>query len=55
VVVVMTAGDNAWLVYQSSLAVLPPETSRASRRNGRMNEDFAYSVYLIRQRIFYMP
>jgi hypothetical protein len=47
--------DNSWLVYQSSLAVLPAETSGASWRNGWMNENFAYSVSLIRQRIFYMP
>jgi hypothetical protein len=51
----MTAGDNSWLVYHSSLAVLPAETSGASRRNGRRNENFAYSVSLIRQRIFYFP
>jgi hypothetical protein len=54
-VVMMLAGENSRLVYQSSLAVLPAETSGASRRNGRRNENFAYSVSLIRQRIFYMP
>jgi hypothetical protein len=53
--VMMPSGVNSWLVYQSSLAVLPAETSAASRRNGRRNENFAYSVSLIRQRIFYMP
>jgi hypothetical protein len=52
--VIMPAGDNSRLVYQSSLAVLPAETSGASRRNGRRNENFAYSVPFIRQRIFYM-
>jgi hypothetical protein len=52
-VMMMTpAGDNSWLVYQISLVVLPAETSGASRRNGRMNENFAYSVSLIRKRIF---
>jgi hypothetical protein len=56
-VVVMTpAGDNFWLVYQSSLAVLPAETSGVSRRNGKRNENFAYSVVsLTCQRTFYMP
>jgi hypothetical protein len=45
VVVVMTpTGDNSWLVYQSLLAVLPTETSAASRRDGRRNENFLYSV-----------
>jgi hypothetical protein len=48
----MPAGDNSWLVYQSSVAVLPAETSEVSRRNGRRKENFAYSVALIRQRIF---
>jgi hypothetical protein len=33
--------DNSWLVYQSSLVVLPTEASGASRRNGRRNENFA--------------
>jgi hypothetical protein len=42
VVVVMLAGDKSWLVHQSSLAVLPAETSVASRRIGRRNENFAY-------------
>jgi hypothetical protein len=40
--VVMPAGDNSILVRQSSLAVLPAETSGASRRNGRRSEDFSY-------------
>jgi hypothetical protein len=35
-------GDNALLVHQSSLAVLPAETSGAGRRNGRRSENFAY-------------
>jgi hypothetical protein len=48
-------GYNSCLVYQISLAVLPAETSGASRRNGRKNENFAYSVSLIRERIFNMP
>jgi hypothetical protein len=38
----LSAGDNSWLVNQSSLAVLPVETSGASRRNGRRSENFAY-------------
>jgi hypothetical protein len=50
--VMMPVGDNSWLVYQSSLVVLQAETSGASRRNGRKNEKFAYSVSLIRQLIF---
>jgi hypothetical protein len=42
--VMMPAGYNAWLVYQSSLAVLPAETFGASKKNGRRNHNFAYSV-----------
>jgi hypothetical protein len=38
----MPAGDNSWLVHQSYLAVLPAETSGASRRNGWRSENFAY-------------
>jgi hypothetical protein len=41
-VVMMSAADNSWLVHQSSLAVLPAETSGASRGNGRKSENFAY-------------
>jgi hypothetical protein len=41
-VMMMPAGDNSWLVHQSSLAVLPAETSGASRRNGQSSENFAY-------------
>jgi hypothetical protein len=41
-VVMMLAGDNSWLVHQSSLAVLPAESSGASTRNGRSCENFAY-------------
>jgi hypothetical protein len=48
-------GGNSWLVYQSSLVVLPAEKSGASRRNGRRSENFAFSVSFIRQRIFNMP
>jgi hypothetical protein len=40
--VIMPAGDNSWLVHQSPLAVLPAETSGASRRNGWTSENFAY-------------
>jgi hypothetical protein len=40
--VVVVAGENSWLVHQSSLAVLPAETSGASKRNGRRSENFAY-------------
>jgi hypothetical protein len=39
---IMPAGDNSWLVYQNFLPVLPAETSGASRKNGRRNENFAY-------------
>jgi hypothetical protein len=42
VMMMMPAGYNSWLVHQSSLAVLPAETSGASRRNGRRSENFAY-------------
>jgi hypothetical protein len=38
----MPAGDYSWLVHQSSLSVLPGETSGESRRNGRRSENFAY-------------
>jgi hypothetical protein len=38
----MPAGDNFWLVHQSSPTVLLAETSGASRRNGRRSENFAY-------------
>jgi hypothetical protein len=41
-VMIIPAGDNFWLVRQSSLTVLPVETSGASRRNGRRSENFAY-------------
>jgi hypothetical protein len=41
-VMMMSAGDNSWLVHQSSLAVLSAETSEARRRNGRRSENFAY-------------
>jgi hypothetical protein len=48
VMMMVRAGNNSWLVYQSSLAVLLAETSGANRRNGRWSENFAYSVSLIR-------
>jgi hypothetical protein len=38
----MSAGDNSWLVHQSSLLVLPAETSWVSRMNGRSSENIAY-------------
>jgi hypothetical protein len=41
-VMIMPPGDTSWLVRQSSLVVLPAETSGASRRNGRRSENFAY-------------
>jgi hypothetical protein len=41
-VMTMPVGDNSWLIHQSSLAVLPAETSGESRRNGRRSENFAY-------------
>jgi hypothetical protein len=41
-VIKMPARDNSSLVYQSSLAILPAETSEASRRNGRRSENFTY-------------
>jgi hypothetical protein len=36
------AGDNSRLAHQSSLAVLPAETSGASKRNERRSENFSY-------------
>jgi hypothetical protein len=42
VMMMMLAGDNSWLDHQSSLAVLPAETSGESRRNERRNENFVY-------------
>jgi hypothetical protein len=39
---IMPAGDNSWLVHQSSVAVLPAETSGTSRRNERRTVNFAY-------------
>jgi hypothetical protein len=39
--IMMPAGDNSWLVHQSSPVVLPAETSGESRRNG-WSENFAY-------------
>jgi hypothetical protein len=41
-VMMMLDGDNSWFVHQSSLAVIPAETSGESRRNGRKSENFAY-------------
>jgi hypothetical protein len=41
-VMMVPAGDNSWHVHHSSLAVLPAETSEASRRNGRKSDNFAY-------------
>jgi hypothetical protein len=55
VVMMMPAGNNSWLVYQSSLAILPAEMSGASRRNGQRSENFAFSVSEIPQGIFNMP
>jgi hypothetical protein len=57
-VVMMPAGDNSLLIHQSSMAVLPSETSGASRRNGRRSENVAYQylkyLYLLHRsnRIF---
>jgi hypothetical protein len=41
-VMIMLAGDNSWLVHQSSMTVLPAETPGASRGNGRRSENFAH-------------
>jgi hypothetical protein len=41
-VVMMSAGDNSWFIHQSSLVVLPAETSGANRRNGQRSENFTY-------------
>jgi hypothetical protein len=51
----MPSGCNSWLVQQSWLAVLPAETSGASRRNGRRRDNVTYSVHETSQRICYMP
>jgi hypothetical protein len=40
--VMIPAGDNSCLVHQSSLTVLPAETSGASRKNGQRSDTFAY-------------
>jgi hypothetical protein len=47
-VMMILAVDNSLLVHQSSLAVLPAETSGASRRNRRRSDNFAchYLKYL---------
>jgi hypothetical protein len=42
VLMMMPAKDNFWLVHQSSLAVLPAETSGTNRRNEQRSENFAY-------------
>jgi hypothetical protein len=55
VVMMMQAGYNSWHICQGSLAVLLAEIYLANRRNGRRNENFAYSLSLIRQGIFYTP
>jgi hypothetical protein len=44
-VVMMSAGDNYLFVHQISLAVLPAETSGASRRNWRMSENLHISIW----------
>jgi hypothetical protein len=44
-VMMMRAGDNSWLVYQSSLADLPEETSGASRRMDK-GMRISYNKYL---------
>jgi hypothetical protein len=54
-VMMIPAGNNASLFYQSSPADLPAETSGTNRRNERKNEHFAYSVSEIPQGIFNMP
>jgi hypothetical protein len=41
-VVMKQAGHNSWLVHQSSLAVLPAETSGENKRNGWRSENFSY-------------
>jgi hypothetical protein len=52
VLMTMSAGDNSRLVYQSSLAVLPPQSSGARRRNGRRSEDFANQYLELPQGIY---
>jgi hypothetical protein len=42
IMMMMPADYNSLLVHQSSLSVLPAETSGASRSNGRKSENFAY-------------
>jgi hypothetical protein len=54
-VVMMPAGRNSRIVHQSSLAVLPADTSGAIAKNGRRSENFAFSVSEIPQGIFNMP
>jgi hypothetical protein len=54
VMMIMPAGDNSWLVHQSSLAVLTAEISGSRRRNGRRRENLAsqYVKYLKRSLTF---
>jgi hypothetical protein len=49
--VMILAADNSLLVHHSSLAVLPAEISRTSRRNRRRSENFAYQ-YLKYLKVF---
>jgi hypothetical protein len=41
-IIMIPDGYNSRLVHQSSLTVLPAETSGAIRRNGRRSKNFAY-------------
>jgi hypothetical protein len=44
-IVIMPAGDNSWLVHQSSVAVLPAETCGVSRRNGQRSDNLPISIW----------
>jgi hypothetical protein len=53
-VVMMPSGDNSWLAHQSSLAVLPTETSVANSRNWRRNENFGFQcVWYLKELLTY--
>jgi hypothetical protein len=54
-VVIMPTGDNSWLVHQSSLAVLPADTSGVSMRNGRREWEFLPINISNTSRDFKMP
>jgi hypothetical protein len=53
-VIMMPTEENSWLVHQSSLAILPAETSESEYEEWTKEWEFCESVAEIRQRIFNM-